>query len=221
MKLGHIMFASAIALATVPQAASAAIIWSDLTTQGANTVSGTVGGTTVVYNGDVVFPTSTNGTGANYWVPFPSGDGPNTGPEPTDIIATSAAGLKTITFGSAVTDIYIALNSWNGQAATFSSPFTIYAQGCGYWGCGSGTASNGNLTLTASGELHGILKFSGSFTSLSYTDQTSEYWHGIQIGIGGLAGAIPEPSAWALMIVGFGAVGAGLRRRARVKFAAA
>ena len=37
----------------------------------------------------------------------------------------------------------------------------------------------------------------------------------------GLAGAVPEPSAWALLILGFGAVGAGMRRRttARVAYA--
>lgn len=34
-----------------------------------------------------------------------------------------------------------------------------------------------------------------------------------------VAGLVPEPSAWALMILGFGAVGAGLRRRTKVKFA--
>lgn len=37
----------------------------------------------------------------------------------------------------------------------------------------------------------------------------------------GLAGAVPEPSAWALLILGFGAVGAGMRQRkaARVAYA--
>jgi hypothetical protein len=35
------------------------------------------------------------------------------------------------------------------------------------------------------------------------------------IGGGGGAGGVPEPATWALMIVGFGAVGAALRRRVR------
>lgn len=36
----------------------------------------------------------------------------------------------------------------------------------------------------------------------------------------GLAGAVPEPSAWALLILGFGAVGAGMRqRRTRIAYA--
>ena len=213
MKTTFSLTAVALALAMVPHAATAAITWSDLTTVGPATVAGTVGGTTVVYTGDVVVPTSVNGSGSNYWTPFPTADGPGTGPQATDIIATSAAGVKTITFGTAVTDIYLALNSWNGQVATFSDPFTVYAEGCGFWGCGTAGVSNGNLTVSGNGELHGILKFTGTFTSLTYTDQNDEYWHGIQIGIGGLAGGVPEPSAWALMILGFGAIGAGMRRR--------
>lgn len=37
----------------------------------------------------------------------------------------------------------------------------------------------------------------------------------------GIAGAVPEPATWALLILGFGAVGAGMRRRtpARVAYA--
>ncbi|WP_425228622.1 PEPxxWA-CTERM sorting domain-containing protein [Sphingomonas sp.] len=34
-------------------------------------------------------------------------------------------------------------------------------------------------------------------------------------------GAVPEPGAWAMMIVGFGVIGAGLRRRAKVRTAVA
>ncbi len=36
-----------------------------------------------------------------------------------------------------------------------------------------------------------------------------------------LTGAVPEPGTWAMMIAGFGMVGAGLRRRNRPRFAAA
>ncbi len=37
----------------------------------------------------------------------------------------------------------------------------------------------------------------------------------------GTAGAVPEPAAWALMIAGFGGVGAALRSNRRRQFAAA
>ena len=43
--------------------------------------------------------------------------------------------------------------------------------------------------------------------------------HGFIVEFGGLRGAVPEPSAWALFIVGFGAVGASLRRSRKVRAA--
>ncbi len=36
----------------------------------------------------------------------------------------------------------------------------------------------------------------------------------------GAAGGVPEPGAWALLLLGFGGVGAALRRRRAVAFAA-
>ena len=36
---------------------------------------------------------------------------------------------------------------------------------------------------------------------------------GLQVQVSGMANAVPEPGAWALMIVGFGGIGAALRRR--------
>lgn len=49
----------------------------------------------------------------------------------------------------------------------------------------------------------------GSFDILfeDLSDQTGT------LTIGELAGAVPEPATWAMMLVGFGAVGTGLRRR--------
>jgi hypothetical protein len=34
-----------------------------------------------------------------------------------------------------------------------------------------------------------------------------------QVRIGGVAAAVPEPGTWALMLLGFGAVGVSMRRR--------
>jgi hypothetical protein len=39
------------------------------------------------------------------------------------------------------------------------------------------------------------------------------------LGVNGVTGAVPEPATWALMIVGFGAVGATMRHRRRTKTA--
>ena len=73
-------------------------------------------------------------------------------------------------------------------------------------------------SFTGQGELHGVIQFHGTFSQVSFTDR-SEYWHGVQIGIGGIAPppplGTPEPATWALMIIGFGFVGASMRRTNR------
>ncbi|HYZ48384.1 MAG TPA: PEPxxWA-CTERM sorting domain-containing protein, partial [Sphingomonas sp.] len=120
--------------------------------------------------------------------------------------------LKTITFSKPVSDVYLALVSWNGNAGVFNQPFEVISEGCGYWGCGS-FANVTPVSFTGNGELHGIIRFTGSFSSVSFTD-LSEHWHGIQIGIAGLAPPlVPEPASWALMVGGFGLAGMALRRR--------
>lgn len=198
------LFAALAASTVLASAPASAIIWTDWTASTATTVTGTVGGVGVTYAGDIQFVQLSGGI--DYWNPFPTLDRP-TG---TDIIATTGAGLKTITFTQAVTDVYFAVNSWNGQSATFDKAFTIVAEGCGYWGCGTGTISNGGLTLTSPNEMHGILKFAGPITSLTYRDTQDENWHGLTIGIGS---AVPEPASWLMMIGGLALVGASIRRR--------
>lgn len=214
---------AAIALAGTASAAQAVTVnWADLTAATPTTVTGSIalsgGPIGVTYSGPSFFVQTSGGT--DYWTegtpkPYTGGSVSNA-PPTTDIIALSEGGLKTITFSQAVSDVYLALVSWNGNAGTFNQPFEVISQGCGYWGCGTFT----NVTSTsfvANGELHGIIRFTGNFTSVSFTD-LSETWHGIQIGIAGLApppvGGVPEPASWAMMIGGFGLLGAAMRRRA-------
>ena len=209
--------------------ASATVVsWADLTgyddatgvvTGDISTSTGTVG--VSVSGGGYAFVQTDGGT--NYWTEDPSAR-PYTGgdvsdaPPTSDIIALNTGGLKTITFSQAVTDPYLALVSWNGNAGVFDQQLTPISSGCGYWGCGS----FGDVTpysFTGQGELHGVIQFHGTFSQVSFTDR-SEYWHGIQIGIGGIAPpppplGTPEPATWSLMIAGFGLVGAGMRRSTR------
>ena len=217
-------------LAAATSALAVQVQWADLTSyDGVSVVQGdiivgpdTIG---VTYVGAGNAFVQTNG-GTNYWTqgspaPYtgglvngvPSGLIVDNAPGSTDIIAMSAGGLKTITFSQAVSDVYLALVSWNGNSGTFTQPITFVSSGCGFWGCGNPVNITAN-SFDGSGELHGILKFSGTFTSVSFTDRP-EGWHGIQIGIGGLAPppGIPEPSTWAMMIIGFASAGAMLRRR--------
>lgn len=217
MKLAHLFFGGVVALASVPHAASAAIAWTDWTQSGANTVVGSVSGVGVTFTGSYNFA-QTNG-GIDYWNSsfVNTWDGTIAPPPGSDIVGLHLAGSKTITFSSAVNDVYLAIMSWNSQGSvTFDKNFTQegWVRGCGYWGCGLLTNVTGN-SFTSNGESHGILKFAGPITSLTFAESGNEYWHGIQVGIGSVGGAVPEPSTWALLILGFGAIGAGMRRQRR------
>jgi hypothetical protein len=213
MKLGHLLLGSALALA-LPQAASAAITWTDWQQAGANTVTGVAGGVGVTYSGAYQFA-NTNG-GIAYW-DSPNWDGTAGRPSGSDIVALNTAGEKTITFSTAVDTVYLAIMSWNGQSnVSFDTAFTQegWVRGCGYWGCG--VLTNVTATsFTSTGESHGLLRFDGPITSLTFTESNNENWHGIQVGIA----AVPEPSTWAMLILGFGMLGGALRQRRRTSLA--
>ncbi len=203
---------SAAALALAGSASAAINVnWADWTQASAGSASGTILGTVgVTYTGGYTFA-QTNG-GTDYWVDGGYTQGLVNRPTGTDIIALDQGGRKVITFSQAVVDPFMAFTSWQGNTATFSAPFTVISQGCGYWGCGSFSAFGGNTGFNGAGEVHGVLQFKGTFTSLSFTD-TSENWHGFTVGA---SGVVPEPATWAMMIMGFGFAGAALRSRRRV-----
>ncbi len=215
-----------MALATSAQAV--VVQWADLTgassdAAGVWTINGniTVGDEVVgvTFTGTGVRFVQTSG-GYNYYESgnaYTNGDVENR-PGTADIIAIDYGGLKEISFTKAVSNVYLALVSWNQNSGTFNQPITPVSAGCGFFGCGNFTNVT-DYSFTSQGELHGILKFAGNFNSVSFIDN-AESWHGITVGIGGVApivpgaGAVPEPATWALLIVGFGGAGAMLRRRA-------
>ena len=56
----------------------------------------------------------------------------------------------------------------------------------------------------------------GSSYTLSYDLNTSGTPNGLRVTTAAVAGAVPEPATWALMILGMGAVGFAMRRRKNV-----
>jgi hypothetical protein len=220
----HLVLTAALASALTAVAADATTVaWTDWTESTATTAIGSIVsgpttlGITLSTSGEALYFVQT-GTGTNYFTegtPAPyTGGSVSNAPPAAEMVALGAGGTKTITFSQAVTNPYIAFVSWNGNAASFSKPFAKISEGCGYWGCGTFSLGAGN-SFVGDGEVHGVLDFVGTFTSLSFTD-TTEYWHGLTVGIGGVApigATVPEPASWTLMISGFGLIGSALRRR--------
>ena len=203
------VFCTAVA---VSGSAQAAPIWASLTSDNgitnnaAGQVNGTVGGISFAATGDYAFD-QLNGSGTNYY-----GAVPNSGP---DIIALSDAGTETITFSAPVSNVYLSLVSFNGASVTTSSPFTVVSNNCSYWGCGTIDQTT-PTSFTGTNEAAGVIEFSGTFNSLTFSDTNPEYWHGFNVGIDSAAtSAVPEPGTWAMMLVGFGLIGMATRLRRR------
>jgi PEP-CTERM motif len=208
------MLAGVALLATASMAQAVTVQWAALNAQpDATTVTGTVAGVGLTYSGALSFA-QINNNDTDFWVDNGYTQGVVNRPTGTDLIALNAGGTKTITFAAPVKDVYLAFASWNGVLANFSAPFTVVSQGCGYWGCSTFNPQPGNTSFYTTGEVHGVLKFAGTFTSLSFTD-TAENWHGFTVGVDSLAptNAVPEPASWAMLIAGFGLTGAAMRRR--------
>lgn len=189
------------------------VLWTDWTNQSTAMVSGTIG----VPSGDVAVSAAgaysfaqTSG-GTNYWSP----SGPyvsatvDNAPPAADIIGLSTGGTETITFSKAVVDPLIALVSWNGNTVQFSAPIEIVSFGPGYWGNGTPILNAAGDGFFGSGEVHGVVRLRGTYTSFSFT-HTSENWHGFTVGI---TSAVPEPVSSLLMLAGLPILALRLRRR--------
>ena len=210
--------ATSVALLSAGSASAAInVAWASWTNPSAGIVGGNIaapgGNVGVTFTGPYLFA-QTNNVGTDYWRDDGYTQGLVNRPTGVDVIALNDGGMKTITFSQAVTDPYLAFTSWNGNTVTFSAPFQLVSEGCGYWGCGSFNTVGGTGFSTGT-EVHGVLKFIGTFTSLSFTD-SGENWHGFTVGIADVANGVPEPATWAMMIAGFGLVGVSLRSRRRV-----
>jgi hypothetical protein len=209
---------SAFALFLSSSVKAATVAWTNWTSSTANTAAGSLltGGSTVAvsYSGEISF-TQLNNSGTNYYTP--AGTYVN-GPTTSDLIAiTGSNTVHTITFSSAVTNPEIAIVSLGGSTGstsyTFNAPFTILSQGSGFFGgCATCLTVGGNTLTGAEGA--GIIQFTGSFTSLSFTGgATAEYWNGFTVGDPIVATVVPEPASLGAAFAGLLALGAFARKR--------
>lgn len=213
--------------AAAPAALAAPVNWVDWTS-GVSGPNGSAAGVlnlgadtvNVSYDGEVAFIQTSGGT--NYY--SPSGGYVSSlvdnAPQAADIIALSNVSSKTLSFSAPVDNLFFAVVSLNGNGWRFSQDFEVVSFGPGYWGNGALTRvdlGNGQFQVTGSGEPHGVIRFKGAVSSITWDSLVNEYWNGFTVGTYGLAGPppppIPEPQTYALMLIGLACLGALARRR--------
>ncbi len=221
----RLLFAAILGISTITAAAaSAAVIdwtdWSSATIGSPGSASGTtpVNGVGVTYTGQVTLYNITNGY-PSYLPTSTYADGTivANAPSPHEIIGLTGGtgtGTNTITFSKPVVDPVMTIWSLGngGQPASFvfSDPLTIVAGGPSAEYGGSSITSIGNTVYGSEG--NGTIVFSGTFTSLSWTNPQYEYWYGFDVGVTGAQGAsVPEPST--LLLLGSGMTGLVAMRR--------
>lgn len=205
----------------IGSAAAGPVGWTDWTSIGSNSASGTMGGVTVsVSSTTAMNGVSQTGCGTNYWTEPNAADPAYTGgtvsnaPTNCEQVGLNSANTVTVTFSTAIDTLYMALLSVGQPRYTvtydFDRAFVIDSEGAGYWGNDVTDGVMGAGDTLAMQEFHGVLRFTSPVSSLTFSTAPAEYWHAFTFGTGELS--VPEPGTLALL--GLGLVGiAAMRRR--------
>lgn len=207
------LFSSAILLALLPiQANAVPVFWTDWQNEvSSNSASGQITvGTTLVnvnYTGTGNHHSVQTGTGTNFWTGTAYTNGTvDNAPTPSEGVHLNEGGTVTITFSQSILNPYIAMVSWNGNVVDFGVPISIDSFGSGFWGAGTAVLNGGGTGFTGNGEFHGVVRLSGSFTSISFI-HTTENSHGFTVGVQGLGTSHPVPEPALLALFGLGLIG--------------
>jgi hypothetical protein len=213
---------AAVSAFAMSSASASVVGWTDWLAADAGIVTGqiSIDSSTIGVTANGTYSFVQTGTGGNYFnpdTPYLSSYVDNA-PPAAELIGLSAGGLVTIEFSEPVQDPLLALVSWNGNTVVFDHPIEFLSYGRGYWGDGTPVINSDGNGFFGQGEVHGVLRVPGVFTSISFT-HTSENWHGFTVGIFGAAdqpeppSPVPEPTSLVLMLSGL--LGLRIARRRR------
>jgi len=205
--------------ALVGSGANAAIIdwatWNAPTATGptAGAVTGSAGGVGISYSGELLsLSFAPLYTPTSSWVGGTVSNAPDPSKGAIQIQGGQGTGPDTITFATGVLNPILSIWSLGqtGDATRFiftTDNFAIQASGPNI-PYGGVSLTRSPFTVTGV-ESAGSLQFNGLVTSITWTNPDPEYWYGFTVGVS----AVPEPSTWAMMILGFMGVGFMAYRR--------
>lgn len=214
---------SLLGVIAVSSSAQASVIeWVDWTTadNSAGTAAGNMNTTNGVidatYSGDIW---SAQTTPDSYWwteydpAPYTGNSVIDNAPDTSDIIRVQSSGItNTITFSQAVympVMAFVSIGQTNvGVSYDFEQSFTLLSEGAGFYGDGHWAQSGNSLTGY---EAHGAIQFDGWVSSISWTNNVPELWHGFTVGVTEVQ---PVPVPAAVWFFGSGLLGLiGVARR--------
>lgn len=126
------------------------------------------------------------------------------------------ANINTVSFSTPIVNPVMAI--WSLGASGIPASFN-FIDATPILVAGGPSAEYGGSTISVSGnevtgrEGNGTIEFSGTYSQISWTNPSYEYWYGFDVGIAGVS-SVPEPGSLALLAVGLLALGFVKRKRA-------